>query len=60
MVFAYLDPNIGTVVVQTVVAAAITIPIVLRTQVGAVIARLRGQRASEDGAADPDEQQSRD
>jgi hypothetical protein len=48
MVFAYLDPNIGTVVVQTIVAAAITVPIVLRTQVGAVIARLRGQRADQD------------
>lgn len=59
MVFAYLDPTVSTVVIQTVVAAAITVPIVLRTQVAALIARLRGLKGT-GPAVEVDEGASKD
>jgi hypothetical protein len=48
MVFAYLDPGAGSVVIQAILAAAVAIPFFLRSQVGALVARLRGRRSDGD------------
>lgn len=45
MVFAYLDPVAGGMVIQTVIAAAVALPIILRTQLARGIKRLRRQKA---------------
>ena len=44
MVFAYLDPAAGGMIIQTVIAAAVAVPFILRTQISRGLARLRGQR----------------
>jgi hypothetical protein len=51
MVFMYLDAATGGMVIQTLVAAAVALPIVLRSQVSRGIARLRAFRSR--GRQDP-------
>ena len=46
MVFAYLDPAAGGMVIQTLVAAAVALPFILRSQISRGLARFRG-RSSE-------------
>ena len=43
MVLAYLDPGAGSMVIQTIVAAALAVPFILRTQITRGIHRLRGR-----------------
>jgi hypothetical protein len=45
MVLAYLDAVAGGMVIQTVIAAAVALPIILRSQLTRGIKRLRRQRA---------------
>ena len=45
MVFAYLDPAAGGMIIQTIVAATVAVPFILRAQIARVVGRLRGQRA---------------
>ena len=52
MVFAYLDPAAGGMLIQSIVALAVAIPFILRSQISRGIERLRGRRVakgSEDG-----------
>lgn len=51
MLFGYLDPAAGGMLIQTIVAAAIAIPFILRAQITRGLARLRGQ-----GRKDAEEQ----
>jgi hypothetical protein len=44
MVFAYLDPAAGGMVIQTLVAAAVALPFILRSQLTRGLNRLRGRR----------------
>jgi hypothetical protein len=44
MFIAYLDPATGGILLQSLVVAAITVPVVLRNQIGRVLGRLRGRR----------------
>ena len=44
MVFAYLDPAAGGMIIQTIIAAAVALPFILRTQITRGLARLRSQR----------------
>lgn len=44
MIFAYLDPGAGSLMIQMVIAAALAVPYFLRTQIARGINRLRGQR----------------
>jgi hypothetical protein len=46
MVLAYLDPAAGGMVIQTLVAAAVALPFILRSQLTRGLNRLRG-RSSE-------------
>lgn len=54
MVFAYLDPAAGGMIIQTIIAAAVAVPFILRTQISRGLARLRSQR----GAKNQDETQT--
>lgn len=49
MVIAYLDPMTGGVVLQTIIAAAVAAPFILRAQIARGIARLKGVRAEPPG-----------
>jgi len=49
MIFAYLDPGAGSMVIQMVLAAALTVPFFFRSKISAGLRRLRGQRS--DGQA---------
>jgi hypothetical protein len=46
MILAYLDPAAGGMVIQTLVAAAVALPFILRAQLTRGLNRLRG-RSSE-------------
>lgn len=43
MVFAYIDPGAGSMVIQAVIAGALAIPFFFRTQVARLFARIRGR-----------------
>ena len=45
MVLGYLDPAAGGMIVQTIIAAAVALPFILRAQISRGLARLRGSRA---------------
>jgi len=51
MVFAYIDPGAGSLVIQAILAAALAIPFFLRTQLGALVQRVRGRRPDSDDPA---------
>jgi hypothetical protein len=42
-VLAYLDPGSGSLLIQALIAGALTVPFVLRRRLGAGIERLRGR-----------------
>ena len=44
MIFAYLDPGAGSMVIQMLLAAALTVPFFFKSKLSAGIRRLRGQR----------------
>ena len=44
MVLAYLDPAAGGMIVQTIIAAAVALPFILRGQITRAVARFRGGR----------------
>lgn len=48
MVFAYLDPGAGSLVIQAILAAALAIPFFLRSQLTAFVSRVRGKRSETD------------
>ncbi len=45
MVLGYLDPAAGGMIVQTIIAAAIALPFILRSHISRAMARFRGDRA---------------
>lgn len=53
VIFLYIDPGAGSMVIQAVLAALLAIPFFFRTQVGRAIQRfrdLRGRRRDESSA----------
>lgn len=40
---AYLDPGAGSLLIQALIAAAVTVPFLLRTKIAATIRRLRNR-----------------
>ena len=45
MVFAYLDPAAGGMIIQSIIAAAVALPFILRSQISRGIARFRDSRS---------------
>lgn len=43
LVFAYIDPGSGSLVLQALIAGALTLPFVFRNAVRRTFARLKGQ-----------------
>jgi hypothetical protein len=43
MILAYIDPGAGSLVIQAVIAAALAVPFLLRSQIGRVLGRLRNR-----------------
>jgi len=52
MVFAYLDPGAGSLIIQAVLAGLLAIPFFLRTQIGSVVRRFRSSKRADDGSAE--------
>lgn len=48
MIFAYLDPGAGSLVIQAVLAAALAIPFFLRSQLASLIGRVRRREPDSD------------
>lgn len=47
MIFAYIDPGAGSMLIQTVIAAALAVPFFLRERISAAIGRLRQRRTDQ-------------
>ena len=41
MIFAYIDPGAGTMLIQALLAGLLAVPFFFRTQVGRLLGRLR-------------------
>jgi hypothetical protein len=57
MLLAYLDPAAGGTLIQTIVAAAVALPFILRGQIARGLNRVRSRKAStesEDQRTPPD------
>lgn len=54
MLFSYLDAATGGMVVQTIVAGAVAIPFIFRTQITRAINRLRGRKPAVESEGEPD------
>jgi hypothetical protein len=44
MIFLYIDPGAGSMVIQAVLAALLAVPFFFRTQVGRIVQRMRNPR----------------
>ena len=47
MVFAYIDPGAGSMIIQTIIAGALAVPFIMRTQISHALAKLRRNRDAE-------------
>lgn len=47
MVLGYLDPAAGGMIIQTIIAAAVALPFILRSHISRGLARLRGSSESD-------------
>lgn len=52
MIFAYIDPGAGSMLIQAVIAGALVVPFFLRTQIRMVVDRIRNR---DRGVIDPSE-----
>jgi hypothetical protein len=48
VIYLYIDPGAGSLVIQGVIATALAIPFFFRTQLGRALAALRGHRRASD------------
>lgn len=48
MVLAYLDPAAGGMIIQTLIAAAVAIPFIMRNQIARLVGKIRGESGSDD------------
>ena len=59
MIFAYIDPGSGSMLIQVAIAGLLAVPFFLRSTIARGIDRLRGRRPdpqpSQASAPDPDE-----
>lgn len=51
MVFAYLDPGAGSLVIQAILAGILAIPFFLRSQLTSIVRRIRGRGADSNDQA---------
>jgi hypothetical protein len=53
LVFAYIDPGSGSLVIQALIAGLVAIPIFFRSQIGKLVRSLRGDGKAGPGSATP-------
>jgi hypothetical protein len=51
---AYLDPGAGSMAIQMVIAAVLTVPFFLRAQISQAVAKLRGRGSRPDAGSQKD------
>jgi hypothetical protein len=44
MVVLYIDPGVGSLAIQALIATVVAVPFLLREQLGRFVARLRGSK----------------
>jgi hypothetical protein len=52
MIFAYLDPGAGTLFFQALLAAALTVPFLVRGKIASAVSRLKGRGLATDAHAE--------
>ena len=52
MVFAYIDPGAGSMLIQAVLAGVLTVPFFFRTQLSRALDRVRGRRRAPQSSTD--------
>jgi hypothetical protein len=55
MHFAYIDPGAGSMLVQAVIAAIVSVPFFFRRSLASVVQRLRGTRNESSAESTPGE-----
>jgi hypothetical protein len=50
VIFAYIDPGAGSMVIQAIIAGVFAVPFFFRVQIGRIVGRIR--RPGEDGEQD--------
>jgi hypothetical protein len=48
VIYLYIDPGAGSLVIQGIIATALAIPFLFRTHLGRAVAALRGRRNASD------------
>jgi len=51
--FAYIDPGAGSLVIQAIIAAFVSIPFIFRSVIRSALQRLRRTPSSAEGSPDP-------
>jgi uncharacterized protein (DUF2062 family) len=52
MIFAYIDPGAGSMVIQAVIAGIIAVPFFFRTRIGLMVSRIRNRRSEDKSTSD--------
>ena len=53
MIFAYIDPGSGSMLIQVAIAGVLAVPFFLRSTIARGIQRLRGRRVESDAPRSP-------
>jgi len=53
LVFAYLDPGSGSLIIQAVIAGIVAIPVLFRNRISAAVRAIRGRPAKPADAPQP-------
>lgn len=48
MIFAYIDPGAGSMVIQAILAGVLAVPFFFRSHIGRLASRIRGRDAQSD------------
>lgn len=52
MIFLYIDPGAGSLLVQALLAGLLAVPFFLRTQIARIVDRVRHRAGPDDGGPD--------
>jgi hypothetical protein len=53
IVFAYLDPGSGSIIIQAVIAGIVAVPVIFRNRISAAVRAIRGGNDKKETAAEP-------
>ena len=52
MIFGYIDPGAGSMVIQALIAGIIAVPFFLRMHISRIVSRFRNRRSDDKSAGD--------